>query len=370
VFDSRNRLTNAGETVYHYDVENQRIGVNQTQYVVNSQPALSQVLVKTEVDGTQTYYVYGLGLIGQEQNGEYLSYHFDFRGSTVALTDENAQITEQFQYSPYGLLLSGDASITPFLFNGKYGVMTDSNGLYYMRARYYHPEMRRFVNQDVLRGRVAEGQTLNRYAYVNGDPIKYTDPYGLDRLCGGGERAVPCPDQPGVYNCVKDSKEPMKVCGGRNDEYGCLSKDAPHGGNTEGPRPFTGLGGFLDVHLVFWGITVEETIISEGRKYCKFAVQCGSIGPGIFGGSGVNVPLGMSMDDIEASLAGKSAGLSFDFGCLAVEGWNVSVGYDKDGITSAGSAKGFTRTGGGCGLSLTLDLCDAEIEYCGYLPIR
>jgi hypothetical protein len=53
-FDSRNRLISAGETVYHYDAENQRIGVNQTQYVINSQPVLSQVLVKTEADGTQT----------------------------------------------------------------------------------------------------------------------------------------------------------------------------------------------------------------------------------------------------------------------------------------------------------------------------
>ena len=48
-------------------------------------------------------FVYGLGLIGQETCGEYTSYHFDFRGSTVALTDETAQVIEQFQYSPYGM---------------------------------------------------------------------------------------------------------------------------------------------------------------------------------------------------------------------------------------------------------------------------
>jgi RHS repeat-associated protein len=47
-----------------------------------------------------------------------------------------------------------------------YGVMTDSNGLYYMRARFYSPEMRRFVNQDILLGFVEDGQSLNRYAYV------------------------------------------------------------------------------------------------------------------------------------------------------------------------------------------------------------
>ena len=181
-FDSRNRLVAAGNTAYRYDAENQRTAVSidgqETRYVINSQSILSQVLVRTQPDGTQTYYVYGLGLIGQEKQGQYLSYHFDFRGSTVALTDETGQVTERFQYSPYGLLLSGDASITPFLFNGMYGVMTDSNGLYYMRARYYHPEIRRFVNQDVLLGIVVEGQTLNRYGFVTGKPINSIDPEG------------------------------------------------------------------------------------------------------------------------------------------------------------------------------------------------
>jgi len=118
-------------------------------------------------------------LIGQEADGDYTSYHFDFRGSTVALTDKDAQIIEQYQYSPYGLLLSGDSSKTPFLFNGKYGVMTDSNNLYYMRARFYNPEIKRFINQDILLGGIGEGQTLNRYVFVTGQPISFVDPFGL-----------------------------------------------------------------------------------------------------------------------------------------------------------------------------------------------
>ncbi len=100
-FDSRNRLVQAGNTSYRYDAENQRIGVNQTNYVINSQPALSQVLFKEE-NGVKTFYVYGLGLIGEEKDGEYRSYHFDYRGSTVALTNETGQVTERFQYAPYG----------------------------------------------------------------------------------------------------------------------------------------------------------------------------------------------------------------------------------------------------------------------------
>ena len=66
--------------------------------MVNSQPSLSQVLIK-EDNGQKTFYVYGLGLIGQEVDGEYLSYHYDFRGSTVALTDQDGQVIEWYQYS-------------------------------------------------------------------------------------------------------------------------------------------------------------------------------------------------------------------------------------------------------------------------------
>jgi RHS repeat-associated protein len=50
--------------------------------------------------------------------------------------------------------------------------MTDANNLYYMRARFYSPEIRRFVNQDVLLGFVTDGQTLNLYAYVTGKPAR------------------------------------------------------------------------------------------------------------------------------------------------------------------------------------------------------
>ena len=61
-------------------------------------------------------------------------------------------------------------------------VSTDSNGLYYMRQRYYSPQLKRFLNQDIVTGDPKESQSLNRYCYVQGNPVSLTDPFGLSPL--------------------------------------------------------------------------------------------------------------------------------------------------------------------------------------------
>lgn len=60
-----------------------------------------------------------------------------------------------------------------------YGVRTDENGLYHMRARFYNTEIKRFINQDILREELTNSQSLNRYSYVQGNSVSYTDPFGL-----------------------------------------------------------------------------------------------------------------------------------------------------------------------------------------------
>lgn len=87
----------------------------QTDYTIDTNAVLSQVLIANDSVGS-TYYVYGLGLIGQENpDGTYQTYHYDLRGSTVALTDESGNITDRFQYGLYGEMVrhEGDTD-TPF----------------------------------------------------------------------------------------------------------------------------------------------------------------------------------------------------------------------------------------------------------------
>ena len=183
VFDSRNRLISDGTHTYTYNAENTRIrsvcNNVETHYTYNTNASLSQLLVK-RTGGNITKYVYGLGLIGEESQGSFKTYHFDYRGSTVAITDEAGIITDTFAYDTYGKLVNrtGETN-TPFLYNGRDGVMTEENGLYYMRARYYSPELKRFINADVVSGEIANSPTLNRYAYANGNPISNVDPLGL-----------------------------------------------------------------------------------------------------------------------------------------------------------------------------------------------
>ena len=184
VYDCRNRLIKAGDTKYGYDAGNNRVGVTKdgvtTKYVVDSNCEYSQVLTATTDDNVITY-IYGDGLIAQESGQDYVTYHYNQVGSTTALTDEKGAVIETYEYSPYGDILDGDSSLTMFLYNGKYGVASDGNGLYYMRARYYDISIKRFVNQDVVIGHLDVTSSLNRYAYCEGNPVSYLDPFGLER---------------------------------------------------------------------------------------------------------------------------------------------------------------------------------------------
>ena len=192
IYDARNRLTSAGGMNYQYNPDNHRIASaqngNTTRYVVNPATSLEQVLMETDENGTvNAWNVYGKGLIGRQGvAGDYNTYHYDYRGSTVALTRENASISNRYFYSPFGQKVQQwGASTQPFAYNGRDGVMTDNNGLYYMRARFYNPSMRRFINRDVLLGNPISGQSLNRYAYVQGNPVMLVDPNGHNPIFAG-----------------------------------------------------------------------------------------------------------------------------------------------------------------------------------------
>ena len=182
-YDSANRLVSAGGHTYTYNAEDVRIrnlcADEDTTYTYNTNAKLSMLLMKT-TNGVVTKYVYGKGLIGEEIGSTFKTYHFDCRGSTIAITDASGNITDTFVYDTYGKLINRTGTNKAiFGYNGRDGVVTDDNGLIYMRARYYSPEMRRFINADIVAGEISNAITLNRFAYANGNPVSFIDPFGL-----------------------------------------------------------------------------------------------------------------------------------------------------------------------------------------------
>ncbi len=110
------------------------------------------------------------------KNNQVYTYHHNALGSTVAITNNSNVIINTYSYPPYGTLVDQKETIKqPFKYVGQYGVMTEANGLYYMRARYYDPATGRFISEDPAGFKGG----LNLYAYVGGNPVIEIDPTGL-----------------------------------------------------------------------------------------------------------------------------------------------------------------------------------------------
>ena len=146
----------------------------ETQYIYD---AAGNLLAQANGTGGITrYYIYGAGLAAMQAGGNYYVYHFDGTGHTVALTDKSNVVTHKYAYSPYGKVLGQvDVPSQPFKYAGQVGIFTESENLYYMRARYYDAEVGRFISEDPAG--FIDGPNL--YAYVGGNPIGLVDPSGM-----------------------------------------------------------------------------------------------------------------------------------------------------------------------------------------------
>jgi RHS repeat-associated protein len=104
-----------------------------------------------------------------------LTYLTDALGSTVRLVGAAGAKVVDYTYDPYGNTSADAAVDNPFQYTGR---ENDGTGLYYYRARYFSTRMARFISRDPIG--LAGG--INTYAYIDGNPLSYTDPLGLRPL--------------------------------------------------------------------------------------------------------------------------------------------------------------------------------------------
>jgi RHS repeat-associated protein len=116
------------------------------------------------------------------------NYLIDALGSSVALADGSGTVQTEYTYEPFGkATTTGSSSTNSFAYTGR---EVDGTGLYYYRARYYHPGAQRFVAEDPLG---FAGGDVNLSAYVSNNAPNLTDPLGLQSaaklppLCEPGE---------------------------------------------------------------------------------------------------------------------------------------------------------------------------------------
>ncbi len=105
-------------------------------------------------------------------------YHTDALGSPVTATDASGNLVWRETYRPYGERLNNQpaSSDNPIWYTGKR--QDAETGLVYMGSRYYDPRLGRFLSIDPVEPDENNLHSLNRYAYANNNPYKFTDPDG------------------------------------------------------------------------------------------------------------------------------------------------------------------------------------------------
>ncbi|RKJ47583.1 RHS repeat-associated core domain-containing protein [bacterium 1XD42-54] len=94
-----------------------------------------------------------------------------------------------YRYTPFGeqVCTDGEKAQEEFLYNAE--AYDAVSGSYYMRVRFYEPAAMRFYQPDIVRGDVKKPQSLNRYVYVQNNPVMYEDTSGesvLPAFVGAG----------------------------------------------------------------------------------------------------------------------------------------------------------------------------------------
>ena len=142
-----------------------------------------KILAQKTADDTIIWQIDGNGnTVGFNYNGTSYLYLKNLQGDIIGITDIFGNVVAKYTYDSWGRLISiKDASdvdkttdtnfvgyINPLRYRGYY--YDSETGLYYLNARYYDPEVGRFINADET---LAGGYNLFEYCYDN--PVNFSD---------------------------------------------------------------------------------------------------------------------------------------------------------------------------------------------------
>ncbi|MCE7989942.1 MAG: RHS repeat-associated core domain-containing protein [Caldilinea sp. CFX5] len=135
---------------------------------------------------TKYYYFGGKRVAMRQGHTTPLTYLYgDHVGSMAYATQQNGTFVTEQGYWGYGRYRRGGALPTDHRFTDQ---KLDGSGLMYYNARYFDPELGQFISPDPLVPDPTNLFDYNRYMYVRGNPMKFTDPTGHCATLDDGSR--------------------------------------------------------------------------------------------------------------------------------------------------------------------------------------
>ena len=215
-YDTYNRNTEINGNDFtqknHYDAEGYRYSIEENDKVTNFVYRCGIMLAELDEAGNQAKtYTLGNEYAGHvsELNNSLTSenkaasyYITDEQGSIRYILDQSGEVQNYYQYSAFGETIISEETTPNRL---RYNAQTEDEltWLYYLRARYYAPNIGRFTQEDVI-----YNDGLNLYAYCNSNPVMYSDPSGFAKeTCKskvGGECGSESGSETGPYAYLED----------------------------------------------------------------------------------------------------------------------------------------------------------------------
>jgi RHS repeat-associated protein len=104
----------------------------------------------------------------------------------AALTDNAGNVVHEYKYSVFGEITEevGDSVENPFTYTSR--EYDKETGNYFYRARYYDPQLGRFLSEDLIG---LASRDKNFYRYCLNSSTNFTDPSGLEIIAAGDDAA-------------------------------------------------------------------------------------------------------------------------------------------------------------------------------------
>jgi RHS repeat-associated protein len=187
-YNSNNQLTKVtkpnGDVIeFAYNGENQRVSKSVNGVVIKYEYDNDLVYAETDATGNVlTTYVYDdKGMpISMTKGSQIYNFLYNGHGDVVALTDASGAVVSTYDYDVWGNVAAKTGTVDSlFGYAGQFGYVSDKEtGLYFLKSRYYDPEIGRFTTRDRFKGFENRPASQNQYTYCENDPVNQIDPSG------------------------------------------------------------------------------------------------------------------------------------------------------------------------------------------------